>query len=418
MSRRRKRFGRHRKVDLKRDLAIRDRLVSEGAFERTSTPLVRCAECDSLIPFEEITLGHIQPRSEGGGDRPSNLRLECHLCNQLDNERRHVIRAIIEKPEDQVRPEEFQRVLAGERRFRSEKSGHLYDSVRVLDAHGETVSFTSHGRASHLLDVGRVTLRSTDPEGRPDAVQLTHARPIRNPYQAPHLNQCVICDARRYLRVVNLWPRWHPEWTGAKKSHRTVPLCLHCSIAFQDRMEWVASQTGLPPPPETCPERIAVRVIRTALGLHRAGLPLPSRLLETAMLRGEVDLLGFVSTGNPDETERNLREALREARTTLATQAAVWTWAIRRNIVVEGIDYEALFWTFAESRRSAFAPYLRTDGRFIRELREYLAKVRHDRRAESERRIQTARESPLLLHGGRFDRRRPWILDAKKEGGG
>lgn len=269
MSRHRKRYGRQKKAELKRKLAVRDGLVPEGAFDKTANPLVRCAECDSLIPFEEITLGHMQPRSEGGHDRPSNLRLECMLCNRTDDRERHVIHAVLRRPPDQVGPDEQRRLFEREERFRKARTGRLYDSIRVEDFNGRTIAFTSAARARSLVEIGRVRLLERDEEGRPKAVRLVEARPIRNPYQSPHENLCVICDARRYLRAVPIWPLWHPECYGAKKSHRTAPLCLHCSLAYQKRTSGLLQETGLPFPPERSAARTAVHGLRTALRLFR-----------------------------------------------------------------------------------------------------------------------------------------------------
>ena len=56
---RRKQFDRKKKDKLKRFLAERDGLVPPGAFEELPDPYVRCAECDGLISFAAITIGHV-----------------------------------------------------------------------------------------------------------------------------------------------------------------------------------------------------------------------------------------------------------------------------------------------------------------------------------------------------------------------
>lgn len=396
MSRRRKRYDRLKKTVLKRGLAIRDSLVPEGAFERTANPLVRCAECDSLIPFDVITLGHIQPRSEGGHDHPTNLRLECTLCNQSDNHERHVIHSFLRKPNDKVTPDERRRLIDTEKRARQQRKGHLYDSIRVQDVRGLTIAFTSIDRVCHLVEVGRVRLVEQDGDGRPKAIQLVEDRPIRNPYQTPHENICVICDARRHLRAVPLWPLWHPECYGAKKSHRTVPLCFHCSLTYQKRTVALLRENEIPFPPERSAARTAAHAARTALSLFRDGIAFPTPLLEKAKRYGEVDLLAYLSPTDPKETEKSLRGVYLEHQEILRTRMGVWKWGVRRWAIEQKIDYEAVFWKFAESRRALFAPYLRTDGRFMRELREYLHRVRTDRRSDPSRVGLEKARFPLL----------------------
>lgn len=47
----------------------------------------RCAHCDVLLAFDEATLDHVKPKSLGGTDRRSNLRLSCLPCNQRRSNR-------------------------------------------------------------------------------------------------------------------------------------------------------------------------------------------------------------------------------------------------------------------------------------------------------------------------------------------
>lgn len=41
-----------------------------------------CGKCRKIMDKNEITIEHIKPKSCGGTDTPSNLRLYCKNCNQ------------------------------------------------------------------------------------------------------------------------------------------------------------------------------------------------------------------------------------------------------------------------------------------------------------------------------------------------
>lgn len=43
----------------------------------------RCSYCDARMSYEEATLDHVTPRSQGGGNTRDNLRLSCKTCNGL-----------------------------------------------------------------------------------------------------------------------------------------------------------------------------------------------------------------------------------------------------------------------------------------------------------------------------------------------
>ncbi len=44
---------------------------------------IQCPYCEKIIPFNEISVDHIQPRSDGGLADISNIQLTCLRCNQL-----------------------------------------------------------------------------------------------------------------------------------------------------------------------------------------------------------------------------------------------------------------------------------------------------------------------------------------------
>ena len=41
----------------------------------------KCNGCEVLLPFRNMTIDHIIPRSRGGSDAPDNLQLLCAACN-------------------------------------------------------------------------------------------------------------------------------------------------------------------------------------------------------------------------------------------------------------------------------------------------------------------------------------------------
>ncbi len=47
----------------------------------------RCAGCRYPFPQRCLTIDHIQPRSKGGDNTPSNLQLLCHYCNSSKRNR-------------------------------------------------------------------------------------------------------------------------------------------------------------------------------------------------------------------------------------------------------------------------------------------------------------------------------------------
>jgi 5-methylcytosine-specific restriction endonuclease McrA len=54
-------------------IAMRVRIIERDAG--------MCYMCRRKLPFEEITLGHVIPRSRGGKTIESNLKVACEPCN-------------------------------------------------------------------------------------------------------------------------------------------------------------------------------------------------------------------------------------------------------------------------------------------------------------------------------------------------
>lgn len=49
----------------------------------------KCNGCQHSLPFRNMTIDHIIPRSREGGDEISNLQLLCHTCNSVKGNRTH-----------------------------------------------------------------------------------------------------------------------------------------------------------------------------------------------------------------------------------------------------------------------------------------------------------------------------------------
>ena len=47
----------------------------------------KCNGCQVLLPFRNMTIDHILPRSKGGGNNPDNLQLLCAACNSTKGDR-------------------------------------------------------------------------------------------------------------------------------------------------------------------------------------------------------------------------------------------------------------------------------------------------------------------------------------------
>jgi len=48
----------------------------------------RCVYCGQILPAEELTVDHVQPRSRGGDRSGGNLVTACRACNVLKGRRR------------------------------------------------------------------------------------------------------------------------------------------------------------------------------------------------------------------------------------------------------------------------------------------------------------------------------------------
>jgi 5-methylcytosine-specific restriction endonuclease McrA len=67
----------------------------QGNGEQTTAMRVRiierdnstCYMCKRKLPFEEVTLEHVIPRSRGGDDSEANLKVACEPCNNRKGDR-------------------------------------------------------------------------------------------------------------------------------------------------------------------------------------------------------------------------------------------------------------------------------------------------------------------------------------------
>ena len=46
-----------------------------------------CTGCDTLFPFQNLTIDHILPKNKGGQDNPENMQLLCGFCNSIKGDR-------------------------------------------------------------------------------------------------------------------------------------------------------------------------------------------------------------------------------------------------------------------------------------------------------------------------------------------
>ena len=55
------------------DLSLRDRVFARDGY--------RCVYCGAVLPAEQLSLDHVQPRMRGGDNSEGNLVTACHACN-------------------------------------------------------------------------------------------------------------------------------------------------------------------------------------------------------------------------------------------------------------------------------------------------------------------------------------------------
>ena len=403
---RRKRFDRLKKEKLRRFLAERDRLVPEGAFERFPDPYVRCSECKSLVPFSEITIGHIRPLSEGGTHHPTNLRLECDPCNQEQNNHAQYSTAVNGENATRDTAGERRRLVEVGRQRAKHREARLYDSVVVLDVRGRHASYTSFKQARYMLETGKMNLLESHPSGNPKVIQLQIEIPLLNPDEILRENRCVICDATRYLATFSFWPRWHPEWTGARKTHRTAPLCRHCVVQAQRWLERVVEEYGGREPHEFRDLEVGreIRLLLHAHGRMKKGLPLPERLLREIQETTGLDLAERIAAQGTETTAVQLSKRVRDLKQAEKDRRQAWRSAYRKRILGAQVDFHEFFWDFVRRRREELAPFLKTDGSLIPRLEAHLRRVRFEMQARG-------------VWGGNRRRRKPversgWPADA------
>ncbi|HEX7241334.1 MAG TPA: HNH endonuclease [Longimicrobiaceae bacterium] len=58
---------------MKEPASTRDRVFARDGF--------RCVYCGTVLPAEQLTLDHVQPRMRGGDNTPGNLVTACGPCN-------------------------------------------------------------------------------------------------------------------------------------------------------------------------------------------------------------------------------------------------------------------------------------------------------------------------------------------------
>ena len=61
-----------------------DRSLRERIFARDR---YACVYCGAVLPFERLTLDHVQPRMRGGDNSPGNLVTACAPCNTAKGSR-------------------------------------------------------------------------------------------------------------------------------------------------------------------------------------------------------------------------------------------------------------------------------------------------------------------------------------------
>lgn len=66
-------------TNLERPENIKDARFREKFFDDEGP---RCHYCLAMLTFESFEIDHFVPRSKGGGDEYSNLRVACHVCNR------------------------------------------------------------------------------------------------------------------------------------------------------------------------------------------------------------------------------------------------------------------------------------------------------------------------------------------------
>lgn len=47
----------------------------------------RCFYCGEILLPDEMTTDHAQPKSKGGSGHVKNLRVACHMCNNLKGDK-------------------------------------------------------------------------------------------------------------------------------------------------------------------------------------------------------------------------------------------------------------------------------------------------------------------------------------------
>jgi hypothetical protein len=262
------------------------------------------------------------------------------------------------------------------------RRGKLYDSVRVLDLHGRHASFTSAKQAGGLLGLGKVRVAQAESDGAPRVIQMTRDIPVVNPDEVERPNRCLVCDAERYLTLFSYWPRWHPDWRGARKTHRTVSLCRNCAVHAQQWQARILEEHGFGSF-RVRPSDVDRRARATLLEAHQRvekGLELKPELKIRLRAVAGLDLDEELARLGPVATLDLLSSKISDLKERQKDQERVLWQGRRDRVLGAGIDFHGLFWAFVSERRRALAGYLRTDDSLIRQLEDQLRRVREELR--------------------------------------
>ena len=77
----------HRKEDQRQGRVSQSEPSTPQRVRIIERDAATCYMCRRKLAFEEITLDHVRPRSRGGDDSDSNLKVACEPCNNRKGDR-------------------------------------------------------------------------------------------------------------------------------------------------------------------------------------------------------------------------------------------------------------------------------------------------------------------------------------------